>query len=704
MKKRIFTLLLAALLLLGTVPMAGAAWEDFTDVSGHWAEDFLKVAVADGIVKGYEDNTVRPDAPIRVSEMLAAVNRVLLPQKQADISAATDVTAETWYYEDAAKAVELGLLRWNGGALNIERPASREEIFILMAEAFGLMEAKPDMACLTKYLDTAGMSSRGRQAAASLINRGLVTGFGTSLYPEASIKRAEFLTLLYRMAYYHVDPGSLGAYTDNSAASPADAETRNVSLYGLRLEKDLVITCPVETLSLTDVRSTARVLVRSEALQSFGISGGTSLHELVLAQGQGDLSLNPYGVAQVETLVLAQGGGSVTIGGNVLAAEISGDGRSLTVGPGSTKTLVIGGSGNTVTVEAGAALDSILVPAQAENIRLVIDGTVETLEVKGRNVTVSGTGKAGAVTSSVTATGFQFDLAHDSLAENVDPGLTGVTIRLKAPEKVAPGGTLTVEAQITGVELARDCQLEWLVDGKGQGQSAHTLQDGEYLYRSPVLHWQRNMPEQITVGLKLSYGDQVVQEAVTVPIENYDSAYWDDFEAKEKQRQQEAIKQVSCEYKGNYTLKYVQDNDYSQQVKTDFVNGKGYSSDTDYLIWVNRAYQHVNVFTGKKGQWKLHKEFLCGTGARNSQTPVGEYKTTYKQVGWFTENYTVKPIVRFLMGSGYAFHSRLYYPGTNVLSDASIGFPVSHGCVRMYDEDIQWLYDVIPQGTTVVIY
>jgi lipoprotein-anchoring transpeptidase ErfK/SrfK len=91
------------------------------------------------------------------------------------------------------------------------------------------------------------------------------------------------------------------------------------------------------------------------------------------------------------------------------------------------------------------------------------------------------------------------------------------------------------------------------------------------------------------------------------------------------------------------------------------------------------------------------------TGADGSPTPGGVFKTTYKQPGWYTAGYDVYPVVRFY-GGGYAFHSRLYWPGTHILQDGAIGYPVSHGCVRMYDEDIQWIYNNVPDGTTVVSY
>lgn len=48
------------------------------------------------------------------------------------------------------------------------------------------------------------------------------------------------------------------------------------------------------------------------------------------------------------------------------------------------------------------------------------------------------------------------------------------------------------------------------------------------------------------------------------------------------------------------------------------------------------------------------------------------------------------------MGNGYLLH------GTN--EEGSIGDAVSHGCVRMYNQDISELYAIVPIGTPVYIY
>ncbi len=51
---------------------------------------------------------------------------------------------------------------------------------------------------------------------------------------------------------------------------------------------------------------------------------------------------------------------------------------------------------------------------------------------------------------------------------------------------------------------------------------------------------------------------------------------------------------------------------------------------------------------------------------------------------------------RLVLGDGYGLH------GTN--QPESIGQAVSHGCVRLRNEDIERLYDMVPVGTPVYIY
>jgi lipoprotein-anchoring transpeptidase ErfK/SrfK len=51
---------------------------------------------------------------------------------------------------------------------------------------------------------------------------------------------------------------------------------------------------------------------------------------------------------------------------------------------------------------------------------------------------------------------------------------------------------------------------------------------------------------------------------------------------------------------------------------------------------------------------------------------------------------------RLALGDGYLFHGTPYAN--------SIGSSVTHGCIRLNDDDIEWMYENVPVGTRVYIY
>lgn len=150
-----------------------------------------------------------------------------------------------------------------------------------------------------------------------------------------------------------------------------------------------------------------------------------------------------------------------------------------------------------------------------------------------------------------------------------------------------------------------------------------------------------------------------------------------------------------------YTASVWTKKDYSTKAKEDFVNRKGYKSPTKYLIWINHYTQRVAVYKGSKRNWKLVRSGPCATGTHLHQTSKGVYRITRKKEGVYYRYSYEKPLVYFHRGQ--AFHSRIKkYSGG--YSDPTIGRPKSHGCVRLMDSDINFIYKYCPKGTTVVSY
>ncbi len=594
-KKKLLSLIIASALMLALwSPALAVGWESFTNISGHWAENTVKKGFNDGLIEGYEDGTVKPDSPITAAQMITVLTRVLGATEKADVSA-LGISPDQWFYEPAAKAAYLNLI--GAGTGNLDAPMTRQNALCMMAKAFALTPAVPNSGALDAFADAASITAENRSTMAALVSAGLVRGDGNLLTPNGSITRAEFLTVLYRVAESYMPTSSLV-----SAQSGGIVLNGSGSLSYINADK-LWFDCSAKTVSLYGVKAKI-VTLRSHNLTGLTLGGGSEIERLVVALGdvvfpKADLSSAKIGVLQFQSCK------SAIVGQNVGALEVTGSGMELSVAQGAS-SVVVSGNNNLIKLDSNVKLKDLAVFGSGNKI--VLDGSAEVIKVSGNGNTITVNGSA----NSISVSGKQTTL-----------------------------------------------------NGTGSAESANITASGS------------------NVTLKIgSLDDTSIQ--------------------LEKER---VLKLVTTGYKGNYTLKWAQEHDYQDYEKETWINAKNYASDTQYLIWVNVSMQRVNIFKGSKENWELVRSAIVGTGASGSSTPVGVYTTTYKQsAGWTTSTYTCRPVVGFKKNTGYAFHSRLYYPGSNKLTDARIGFPVSHGCIRMYDEDVNFIYSNVPNGSTVVVF
>lgn len=105
-------------------------------------------------------------------------------------------------------------------------------------------------------------------------------------------------------------------------------------------------------------------------------------------------------------------------------------------------------------------------------------------------------------------------------------------------------------------------------------------------------------------------------------------------------------------------------------------------------IVVNIGAKRLSVY--KSG--RIFRQYIVGTGKEETPTPVGIFTVINKQVnpgGPYGSRWLGLSI------RGYGIH------GTN--DPSSIGQNASNGCIRMFNEDVQALFDIVPVGTVVRI-
>jgi len=294
-----------------------------------------------------------------------------------------------------------------------------------------------------------------------------------------------------------------------------------------------------------------------------------------------------------------------------------------------------------------------------------------------------------------------------------EPGLSNTKIELLAPGFLPIGEPLNINAALIGNEEGLDCLLTWYVNDEII-RDIWIVTGTEIPGFTHKIEYSRLMDESIDIKVSLQYTTKLneqhkIEAEKTITIENYSIEHWREAEAPR------VLRMVTSRYNGDFTLKWAEENDYDDFEKEVFVNANGYTSRTEYLLWVNRCYQRVNVFkgTGNAGEWEIYKDFIVSTGGWVNSTPRGVTTIPSRIAeGWvFIEHgYRVEPVVRFWPersspeGSSFAFHSRPLDIQTREVTDTRIGVPASSGCIRMYCDDAWWIFENIPDHTTVVVY
>ena len=120
-----------------------------------------------------------------------------------------------------------------------------------------------------------------------------------------------------------------------------------------------------------------------------------------------------------------------------------------------------------------------------------------------------------------------------------------------------------------------------------------------------------------------------------------------------------------------------------------------------FNIFVDKS---QNVLLLKKDD-EVVKVYVVSTG-ENASTPVGEFKITTKLVDpvWFNRGVVVPPeSPANVLGTRWLGFNIQGYGIHGTVDPETIGQPVTAGCVRMLNEEVQELYSIIPIGTKVEV-
>jgi len=446
MVKKLFSILLALVLVLGMLPVMGVSALDiapvFSDMPDNWARTALESAVENGLLTGY-DGKIMPDSPLTRAQMATIIARAFGATEEADISGYTDVKSTEWYASHIAKAVKMGVMQGYNGKMDPESSITREQAFLVLARALKL---EPVSLPTKSFEDASKVSDWAKGHVFAMINAGYIQGSDGRINPQANITRAEFAQLIYNIIKEYIKvPGVYTKVADGNIM----VNVPGVTLKDLTVNGDLIVGDGVGDgeLTLENVTIKGRLVARGGGANSIIIRGGSVEGKVVISKVDGNIRVSVEGGADVEVIVIDDGDDAVVIEGNIGTVEINVPEVPVLIRNATLDELIVSCSGIAdITVEKGSKVTDISVGGQAEGTNIDVAGEVSNIETSAPETKVTGNGTVRKVTTKAGADGTSVTTPNTVITNE---GASGVTAG--GGREVPKNGSVTNNSGGSGV-------------------------------------------------------------------------------------------------------------------------------------------------------------------------------------------------------------------------------------------------------------
>lgn len=222
------------LTIIGLLSISSVAFA-YTDIENHWAEKNIESLSRINVIKGYSDETFRPDEYITRAELITIVNRLLKNTNQS-YKYIPDVASTDWYSEEIRRAIYSNIVQGNDeGMIRPNDYITREEAVLILQRAF--VKLLPAYNTFS-YDDMSEVSSWAKEAFYTFMNKRYISGYNdNTIRPKHNITRAETVKLINNI---FADIIFLGDYTGETHGNLLISGEK-VKLSNYIIDGDLVV-------------------------------------------------------------------------------------------------------------------------------------------------------------------------------------------------------------------------------------------------------------------------------------------------------------------------------------------------------------------------------------------------------------------------------------------------------------------------------
>jgi hypothetical protein len=245
----------------------------FLDIEGHWAKEWIKNAVNLGFVSGYEDGTFRPDRTITRAEFSTMLNKAMQIDTTKKISF-SDVNEGEWFYKEIQKSVAAGFFSgYENNTFRPNNPIKREEVAKVVSGAITTGNIDGEGAKLLS--DYITIQEWAKQSVNTVYNKGYILGYPNKTYmPARALTRGEAAKIIFEIVDNENIEYGFNITNNNETYSSAvvvgtlnvldSVGSGNVYIKNVVVLGDIVISAKnVKTVELTDVKA-RNIIIESD--------------------------------------------------------------------------------------------------------------------------------------------------------------------------------------------------------------------------------------------------------------------------------------------------------------------------------------------------------------------------------------------------------------------------------------------------------
>jgi hypothetical protein len=177
----------------------------FADLERHWAQDFVEVLSAKGVVNGYNDTEFKPEGDVSRAEFIKMlVKGVGLPVANVDKTKATfrDVPSSHWAHAYVEAAIRAGIVTGiDSYTFDPNGKVTREQAVTMLMRALRLAKSEPVVnGARSTFTDDTKISTYATEYVDLAVKAGFTSGYEDgSFRPKRVTTRAEATKFIYKL-------------------------------------------------------------------------------------------------------------------------------------------------------------------------------------------------------------------------------------------------------------------------------------------------------------------------------------------------------------------------------------------------------------------------------------------------------------------------------------------------------------------------